>query len=70
MEDDRKILADPKTIKDRYLAEINRFIDQFKKTCLENQIDYWLIDSSTPLDQTLIQFLARRENVLRSIIKI
>ena len=70
MEDERKVLADPKTIKDRYLAEINRFIDQFKKTCLENQIDYWLIDSSTPLDQTLIQFLARRENVLRSIIKI
>jgi len=66
MEDDRRILADPKSIKDRYLSEMNRFLEQFKQACFENQIDYWLIDSSTPLDQALIQFLARRESTLRS----
>lgn len=64
MEDDRRILAEPKSIKDRYITEINRFIDQFKQACLENQIDYWLIDSSSPLDQSLIKFLARRESAL------
>ena len=69
MEDERRILADPKSIKDRYLSEVNRFIEQFKKECLENQIDYWLIDSSTPLDQALINFLARRESALRPIHK-
>ena len=66
MEDERRILADPKSIKDRYLSEINRFLEQFKQACFENQIDYWLIDSSTPMDQALIKFLARRENSLRS----
>lgn len=66
MEDDRRILADPKSIKDRYLSEINRFLEQFKESCYENQIDYLLIDSSTPLDQALIKFLARREGTMRS----
>ena len=61
MEDDRRILADPKSIKDRYLSEMNRFLEQFKQACFENQIDYCLIDSSTPLDQALIQFLAREK---------
>jgi uncharacterized protein (DUF58 family) len=65
MEDDRRILADPKSIKDRYLSEINRFLEEFKQSCHENQIDYLLIDSSTPLDQALIKFLARRESTLR-----
>jgi len=65
MEDERRILADPKSIKDRYLSEMNRFLEQFKQTCFENQIDYCLIDSSTPLDQALISFLARRESASR-----
>lgn len=69
MEDDRRILADPKSIKNRYLSEINHFLETFKQSCFENQIDYWLINSSTPLDQALIKFLARRESSLRSIQK-
>lgn len=69
MEDERRILADPKAIKDRYLSEMNRFLGQFKQACFENQIDYCLIDSSTPLDQALIPFLARRESTLRSLQK-
>lgn len=69
MEDDRRILAEPKSIKDLYISEINRFIEQFKQVCFENQIDYWLIDSSTPLDQALIKFLTRRESTLRLLHK-
>lgn len=65
MEDERRILADPKSMKDQYLSEINHFIEQFRQSCFENQIDYWLIDSSTSLDQALIKFLARREASLR-----
>ncbi|TLD40295.1 MAG: hypothetical protein JETT_3438 [Candidatus Jettenia ecosi] len=61
MEDERRILAEPKSMKEQYLSEINRFIEQFRQTCYENQIDYLLIDTSTPLDQALIKFLTRRE---------
>lgn len=69
MEDTRRILADPKSIKNRYLSKINHFLEQLKQSCFENQIDYWLINSSSPLDQALIKFLARRESALRSIQK-
>ncbi|MCF6156314.1 MAG: DUF58 domain-containing protein [Candidatus Brocadia sp.] len=62
MEDERRVLADPQSIKERYLSEINRFLEQFKQSCFENHIAYWLIDTSTPLDQALIKFLARRES--------
>ncbi|MCC7526568.1 MAG: hypothetical protein IT250_17210, partial [Chitinophagaceae bacterium] len=67
MEDERHILADPKSIKQQYLSEMNSFLDQFKQSCFENQIDYWLTDSSTPMDQALIKFLARRESSLQSV---
>ncbi|MCF6157669.1 MAG: DUF58 domain-containing protein [wastewater metagenome] len=61
IEDERRILAEPKSIKERYLSEMNRFLEKFRQTCFENQIDYLLIDTSTPLDQALIKFLSRRE---------
>ncbi len=69
MEDERRILADPKSVKDKYLSEINRYLEQLKQSCFENQIDYWLIDTSMPLDQALIKFLARKEGTQRSIHK-
>ena len=69
MEDNRRILAEPKAIKERYLAELNRYLDQFKQSCLENRIDYWLINTTTPLDQSLIKFLARRESASRPLHK-
>lgn len=69
MEDERRILADPKSIKAHYLFEMNHFLEQFKQSCLENKIDYWLIDSSSPMDQALIRFLARRESTLRPVHK-
>ncbi|MFN3531432.1 MAG: DUF58 domain-containing protein [Candidatus Brocadia sp.] len=69
LEDERRILADPKSMKEQYLSEINRFLEQFKQSCFENHIDYCLIDSSTPLDQAFIKFLARRETALRPIRK-
>lgn len=61
MEDDRRILVDPKHIREQYISALDRFIEQLKQSCLENQMDYWLIDSSTPLDQALIRFLAKRQ---------
>lgn len=62
MEDDRRILADPKSMKEHYLAGINRFIEQIKQSCYENQIEYQLINTSAPLDQVLVNFLAKRKS--------
>ncbi|MBW7898649.1 hypothetical protein B188_19010 [Candidatus Brocadiaceae bacterium B188] len=69
MEDERHILADPKSIKRHYLSEMNSFLEQFKQSCFENKIDYWLVDSSAPMDQVLIKFLVRRESSRRLVNK-
>jgi uncharacterized protein (DUF58 family) len=61
LEDERRVLADPKSIKEHYLAGINRFIEQFKQSCYENRIEYQLINTATPLDQVLVNFLAKRK---------
>lgn len=62
MEDDRRVLADPKSIKEHYLAGVNRFLEQLKQLCYENQIEYQLVNTSTPLDQVLVNFLAKRKS--------
>lgn len=69
LEDERRILADPKSVKEQYLSGMNHFIERFRQSCFENHIDYCLIDSSTPLDQALIRFLARRETAPRPLRK-
>lgn len=61
LEDDRRILTDPKSITEYYLATINRFIEQLKQSCYENRIGYQLVNTSTPLDQVLVNFLAKRK---------
>ncbi len=62
LEDDRRVLADPKSIKEHYLAGVNRFLEQLKQLCYENQIEYQLVNTSTPLDQVLVNFLAKRKS--------
>ncbi len=48
---------------------MNSFLEQFKQSCFENKIDYWLVDSSAPMDQVLIKFLVRRESSRRLVNK-
>lgn len=61
MEKDRKILASPRAIKEKYLEELNFFIERYRKKCLEDKIDYFLVDTSTPIEQALGNYLAKRE---------
>jgi uncharacterized protein (DUF58 family) len=66
MEDTTQILAEPKAIRDAYQAELARFLEEIRQTCLENQIDHWLINTSTPIDRALLRYLTSRERLSRS----
>jgi uncharacterized protein (DUF58 family) len=65
MEGEGQILADPRGIKFTYQAEIRSFVEKYRQVCLENGIDYCLIKTSTPLDQALTEYLAKRERLSR-----
>ncbi len=61
MEEDRRTLVDPFSLKDEYLREMHAFLRQMERTCRAHEIDYALFDTRTPLDRALVRFLARRK---------
>lgn len=66
MEDHSTVLAEPRAMRDSYLSEFAGFTETLRRGCLENQIDYWLINTSTPLDRALLECLSSREKLARS----
>ncbi len=66
MEDATQVLAEPRAVRDAYQAELARFLEEIRQSCLENQIDYWLINTSTPIDRALLGYLITRERLSRA----
>ena len=63
METGEKIRVAPKDLKDDYSAELEAFINQYKRACYENNIDYVTINTKTPHANFLSAYLSRREKV-------
>lgn len=61
MEDERKVEVHPRDIKDSYLEEFSRFLQETREACTAQDVDYELVRTDEPLDQVLVRFLARRE---------
>jgi uncharacterized protein (DUF58 family) len=55
-----ELLVDPKSLRDAYLAEIESFLEQIKKGCLQNRIDYVRVVNNQPLDVVLTSYLSAR----------
>ncbi|MEE9201211.1 MAG: DUF58 domain-containing protein [Candidatus Brocadiales bacterium] len=66
MEDVTQVLAEPRVMRDSYLSEFSGFTEALRQGCLENQIDYCLINTSTPLDRALLKYLSMRQKLSRS----
>ena len=61
MEEDIKLLTDPRSIRSAYLKTINSLIEDYKRACASNLIDYSLFDTSIGLDRALVRYLSWRE---------
>lgn len=61
MEENSTILIDPSSIRTAYIKIINSLIEDYKKTCASNLIDYSLFDTSYPLDHALSYYLNWRK---------
>jgi uncharacterized protein (DUF58 family) len=46
-----------------YRKDINRFINNFRKMCRENQIDYVLLNTAQKFDKALYEYLVKRKKV-------
>lgn len=63
METDEEITTQPWHIQKAYRAGMQRFLDLYKKQCRENNVDYVLLDTATPFDISLFQYLHKRQRM-------
>jgi len=55
-----ELLCDPKSLREAYIAEIEGFVDEVRKGCLAQRIDYVRVQNDTPLDVVLTSYLSAR----------
>lgn len=57
---DLEVLTDPQSLRRSYLQAVRAFIDRIRNACLDQRIDYALIDTAEAVDVALTRFLATR----------
>jgi uncharacterized protein (DUF58 family) len=60
MEDGLEVLISPAEIRQGYLASIKGLVDTYRRELGAAGIDYRLVDTSQPLDESLLEYLATR----------
>ncbi len=61
MEDDRQIEAQPRQIRESYLAEMRRFLEETRRDLARADVEVQQIATDDPPDRVLLELLARRE---------
>ena len=61
LESDNAVVAEPAAIRDAYLREINAYLDDMRRGCLESHVDYQRVDTSLPYAAALTEFLLKRQ---------
>lgn len=59
-EDASERLTNPARVRDSYLARVDAFIAEYRRALRAEGIDYQVLDTSQPLDQALLAYLATR----------
>jgi uncharacterized protein (DUF58 family) len=63
METGEKLTTQPWHIQQSYREEMRKFLDFYKRDCRQNNIDYILLDTTTPFDVALFEFLHKRQKM-------
>jgi len=63
METGEELTTLPYQIKKYYSEQVRAFSEEIASACRQSNIDYHLIDTSTPFDKALYAFLAKRERL-------
>ncbi|MFZ1731345.1 MAG: DUF58 domain-containing protein [Bacteroidota bacterium] len=63
MESNEEMMTQPHQIQRAYQEAMRDFIARYKKVCREQRIDYVLLDTSTPFDVALFEYLNKRKKI-------
>jgi hypothetical protein len=61
MEDERSIDAQPRQIRQSYLAELGRFLEETRRELTRADVDYMQVATDRAPDRVLLELLSRRE---------
>jgi len=63
LETGEELTTQPYHIQRAYQRELHSFLERYKRECRENNIDYVLLDTRTPFDVALFQYLNTRKKI-------
>ena len=63
LETAEELITQPVHIQKAYQEGMKEFLDSYKRSCRENNIDYVLLDTSTPFDVALFEYLHKRQRL-------
>lgn len=63
LETQEELMTQPWHIQKAYQQSMQEFLDFYKRQCRDNNIDYVLLDTSTPFDKALFEYLNKRKRM-------
>ncbi|MGD1044513.1 MAG: DUF58 domain-containing protein [Bacteroidota bacterium] len=63
LETREELMTQPWHIQKAYQQSMHEFLDFYKRQCRDNNIDYVLLDTSTPFDKALFEYLNKRKRM-------
>ena len=60
LEDDEELITQPEKIRKEYMTNLTEYLDELRTGCIGSGVDYTLVDTSTPLDLMLSEYLENR----------
>jgi uncharacterized protein (DUF58 family) len=60
LETNERIQIDPAYVRDEYVAQVEAFLQTYRRACAEARIDYVLADTTVPYDFMLSKYIAKR----------
>lgn len=63
METKEELMTQPWHIQRAYRQTFRDFLEGYKQECTENMIDYVLLDTGTPFDKALFEYLNKRKRI-------
>ena len=63
LETQEELMTQPWHIQKAYQQSMQEFLDFYKRQCRNNNIDYVLLDTSTPFDKALFEYLNKRKRM-------
>ncbi|MCR9119215.1 MAG: DUF58 domain-containing protein [bacterium] len=60
LESDEFLNCNPRALRDGYLEAMREFLDEMRRGCAKNTVDYALVKTSDPLDAVLATYLSNR----------